>query len=179
MRHRCAGCWKPISQQEPQFRCHFCDTGFVADNGIPIRPCRTRYHPGCIHLGLPFCTRLPKNRGMFCLPDLAALRHSVCEACMVRAVVNRDYSKRLIDLVLLMLERARLVDTTNHWSPGTIKTYQSKYRILQEFECTFKLSVLHSTRLKSPPHGAVICLMWAQERYSLYPAEWRKKHRWC
>jgi hypothetical protein len=30
------------------------------------------------------------NRGMFCLPDLAALRHFVCEACTVRAVVNRE-----------------------------------------------------------------------------------------
>jgi hypothetical protein len=117
------------------------------------------------------------NRGMFCLPNLAALRHFVCEACTVRAVVNRELSKRPTDLVLLMLERARLVDTTNHWSTGTIKTYQSKYRILQEFERTFELSVLHPTRLLSPLHGAAICLMWAQERYSLYPAEWRKKHR--
>jgi hypothetical protein len=134
MRHKCVGCCKPLNQQELQFRCHFCDTGFVADNGIPLQACRTRYHPGCIRIGLPFQTRLPKDRGLFCPPDLASLRHFVCEACTVRAVLGRELSNLASDVALLMLDRARLVDFTNHWSENTVKTYQSKYRILQEFE---------------------------------------------
>jgi hypothetical protein len=76
----------------------------------------------------------------------------------------------------MMLDRARMVDFANHWAAGTIKTYQSKYRIMQDFERTFGVSVLHPTRLDSPPHGMAIVLMWAQERYSLYPSDWRKKH---
>jgi hypothetical protein len=129
---------------------------------MPLRACRTCYHPGCIRIGLPFQTRLPNDRGLFCPPDLASLRHFVCEACTVRAALNRELSKRPADLALLMLERARLVDFTNHWAAGTIKTYQSKYRVLQDFERTFEISLLHPTQLTSPPHGIAIVLMWAQ-----------------
>jgi hypothetical protein len=97
MRHRCAVCWRPLSSHEPQFLCHFCDTGFTADNGIPLRACRTRYHPNCIRIGLPFQTRLPKDRGLFCTPNLASFKHFVCEACTVRAALSRELGKRVTD----------------------------------------------------------------------------------
>jgi hypothetical protein len=76
----------------------------------------------------------------------------------------------------MMLERARLVDTSNKWSTGTLKAYQSKYNVIGAFERNFELSVLPVSRPRHPLDGSAIRLMWAQERYSLFPAEWRKRH---
>jgi hypothetical protein len=73
-----------------------------------------------------------------------------------------------------MLERARIVDTTNHWAYGTMKAYTSKFNVIQAFETDFSVSVLPHTPLLHPPCGPSIRLMWAQERYSLYPARWRR-----
>jgi hypothetical protein len=74
-----------------------------------------------------------------------------------------------------MLERARIVDTANQWSKGTLTTYQSRFRIIREFEESFVFSVLLPAGLSHPPNGPSIRLMWVQEQYSLYPSEWRKK----
>jgi hypothetical protein len=74
-----------------------------------------------------------------------------------------------------MLERARLIDTANQWAKGTLTTYQSKFRVISDFERSFRLPVLQPTGLRYPPNGPAIRLMWVQERYSLYPAEWSKK----
>jgi hypothetical protein len=76
-----------------------------------------------------------------------------------------------------MLERARLIDLTNHWATGTMKTYSSKYRILRAFEHDLDLSVLDVTPISAPPNGPAIKLMWAQERYALYPARWRRNQK--
>jgi hypothetical protein len=77
--------------------------------------------------------------------------------------------------VLLLLERARLVDTANKWAKGTLKAYQSKYNIITNFVSGFGVPVLPTTQLDHPPNGPSIRLMWAQERYSLYPADWCRK----
>jgi hypothetical protein len=73
-----------------------------------------------------------------------------------------------------MLERARIVDTSNHWAYGTLQTYNSKFNVIRDFEAAFLVSVLPHTPLSHPPCGPSIRLMWAQERYSLYPARWRR-----
>jgi hypothetical protein len=73
-----------------------------------------------------------------------------------------------------MLERAQLIDLTNHWAKGTLKTYQSKFNILDEFLKDLQVPVLTPSNLAYPPNGVAIPLMWAQERYSLYPAEWHR-----
>jgi hypothetical protein len=81
-------------------------------------------------MGLPFVTRLPKAGGMYCPRDLAAYAQFICEACTVRSVLKRELLLYPSDTVLLMLERARLIDLTNHWARGTLKAYQSKFSIL-------------------------------------------------
>jgi hypothetical protein len=73
-----------------------------------------------------------------------------------------------------MLERATIVDTANHWSHGTMKAYQSKARVLHQFEADFRITVLPPPQMAHPPDGVARLLMWAQQRYSLYPARWRR-----
>lgn len=123
-------------------------------------------------MGLPFTTRLAKSAGLYCPKDCANWVHFICEACTVRAVTQREIAPTALDAVYLMLERARLIDTANHWARGTLATYQSKYRIITDFERDLKLPVLQATKLTVPPHGPAIRMMWAQERYSLYPSDW-------
>jgi hypothetical protein len=73
-----------------------------------------------------------------------------------------------------MLERATTVDIYNHWSHGTMKTYKSKFRVLQAFEQDFRVSALPRPTLVRPPDSEARPIMWAQERYSLYPARWKR-----
>jgi hypothetical protein len=112
---------------------------------------------------------------MNCPQDVAAYAHYICEACVVRSTLERELTSRCADTVLLMLERARFVDLTNHWARGTLKTYQSKYTVIQEFSTDLAVPMLQPTVLARPPHGEAIKLMWAQERYSLFPSEWRRR----
>jgi hypothetical protein len=76
-----------------------------------------------------------------------------------------------------MLKRARLVDTSNKWSKGTLRTYKSKFNVLRDFEKDLHIRVIPFTAPDYPPNGMAIRLMWAQERYSLYPSDWWKKQR--
>jgi hypothetical protein len=127
-------------------------------------------------MGLPFTTRLANKKGLFCPKDLANQIQYICEACTVRSVLKGELGVTSQATVLLMLERARMVDTANKWSTGTLKAYQSKYNVLGDFERDLGVTVLPLTRPTHPPDGPAVRLMWAQERYSLYPAEWRKRH---
>jgi hypothetical protein len=113
---------------------------------------------------------------MTCPKDVAAYAHYICEACVVRSTLERELTSRCAGTVLLMIERARFVDLTSHWAPGTLKTYQSKYTVLREFGTDLAVPMLQSTILAQPPHGEAIKLMWAQERYSLFPSEWRGRN---
>jgi hypothetical protein len=140
------------------------------------RPCHTRYHPECIRIGLPFVPRLPKYDGLDCPKDLATLTHYICEACIVCSDLGRKLSRNPADLVLLMLERVFFIDLTNHWACGTLRTYQSKFNVLGDFETDLQVPIFLPTTLLRPPHSDAIKLMWAQERYSLYPAEWRRRN---
>jgi hypothetical protein len=164
----------PLNNREPQFACHFCDRGFQVD-GFTARPCATRYHVGCIRMGAPFTTRLTKEEGLFCPKDFANQQQFICEACTVCSVIKEELGWDPHHEVLLMLERARLVDTANKWAKGTLKAYQSKYNIITGFVSDFEVPVLPTTQLDHPPNGPSIRLMWTHERYSLYPADWRRK----
>jgi hypothetical protein len=101
--------------------------------------------------------------------DIAAYAHFICEACTVRSVLGRELSLYPADTVLVMLERARFIDLTNHWARGTLKTYQSKFNIISEFARDLRVPVLTPTPLTYPPNGEAFPLMWAQER-SILPS---------
>ena len=61
----------------------------------------------------------------------------ICEACTVRAVKERELSWKADDTALVMLEQMRLIDMAHNWAIGTHKSYQSKNRILRDFEESF------------------------------------------
>jgi hypothetical protein len=42
-----------------------------------------------------------------------------------------------MDVALLMLERATIVDVYSHWSHGTMKVYKSKLNIIKDFEAAY------------------------------------------
>jgi hypothetical protein len=68
----------------------------------------------------------------------------------------------------------RLMDMAHNRAIGTHRAYQSKTRILRDFEESFGIPILQPTLLLHPPCSLSIPLMWAQERYSLYPARWKR-----
>jgi hypothetical protein len=139
-----------------------------------FRPCHVAYHPHCLRIGSPFTTRLEDDKGLFCVPETARYRGFICEACRVRSVLKRELQRTPSDVTLLMLERATIVDIYNHWSHGTLKAYKSKLNVIEDFERDFDLPVLPRPSMQCPPHSDSRPLMWAQERYSLYPAQWRR-----
>jgi hypothetical protein len=156
--------------------CTFAVQGFAFDDSGAARPCGTRYHPGCIQLGAPFSTRL-KNRGGLQFPsNIQCLGNFVCEACTVRAVLQRELRYESNDLALLALERARLIDMLNSWSEGTHARYQCHLRYVAQFEAEFGVSILSPTLLHCPPHSAAIPTMWAQQRYALQPSPNARRH---
>jgi hypothetical protein len=162
-----------LARDAPQFRCHFCDRGFLLA-GRRYQPCHVRYHPKCLRIGAPFTSRLEGDKGLTCPPGAETWHGFICEACRVRACAHRELQRTAEDVATLMLERATIVDTFNHWSRGTLSTYKSKAKVLRDFETDFGYSVLPRPRMSHPPDGLSRPLMWAQQRYSLYPARWRR-----
>jgi hypothetical protein len=101
----------------------------------------------------------------------------ICEACTVRAVLQRELRLHGNDLALLALERARLVDMLNAWSDGTHSQYQGHLRYVAKFEREFGVTILEPTVLLCPPHPPAIPAMWAQQRYALQPSPSTRSHR--
>jgi hypothetical protein len=128
----------------------------------------------CYRAGLPFKTRLLANGGLTIPSGIHEWPHFICEACTVRSVVDRELSWSAQDTALLMFERVRTLDMLHKWAPGTHRTYHSKIRVFRAFERDLGVPVLPLTPLLRPPNGPSIPLMWAQERYSLYPARWTR-----
>jgi hypothetical protein len=119
-------------------------------------------------IGQPFKTRL-KNKDGLLFPKITDLPHFVCEVCTVREVVGRELRSDPSDTALVMLERARLIDTAHHWAASTHKQYQSKLRMVRKFEGDFGVSILLPTPLAKPPSSPDVPAMWLQQQYSLRP----------
>ena len=137
-------------------------------NGPKARPCYTQYHLHCLSIGQPFQTRLKDQEGLS-FPKILDLPHFVCEACTVREVVGRELTRGPNDTALVMLERARLIDTAHYWAGATHKQYQAKLRMVRQFERDFGVTILRPTPLTKPPSSADVPAMWLQQQYSLRP----------
>jgi hypothetical protein len=98
----------------------------------------------------------------------------ICESCRVRSTTKRELQRTAGDVTLMMLERATRIDIYNHWSHGTLKAYKPKFNVLRDFEANFQLPTIPRPNLDAPPNSDSRPLMWAQERYSLYPARWKR-----
>ena len=110
------------------------------------------------------------NRGLV-FPKVSVWPSFICEACTVRAVVNRELHSRE-DYALLALERMRLIDVAHYWAPSTHLKYQDKLRFLTKFQDQFPgLTILNQRSPERPPSGVDIPVMWAEEAYSLRPGK--------
>jgi hypothetical protein len=157
-----------LTPGEPQFRRHFCDSGFWLGSQRFI-PCRVSYYPHCLRVGVPFSTRLDDGKGLSCTPDVALYKGFICELCRVRSVIGRELQRTPVDVALLMLERATIIYIYNHWSHGTLKAYKSKLKVLNAFEQDFGVPTIPVPHMTAPPNAESRPLMWAQERVCTLP----------
>jgi hypothetical protein len=116
-------------------------------------------------VGAPFTTRRKADAGLS-FPTVSEWPNFICEACTVRAVLDREL-RGVNDWKLLCFERMRLIDMAHSWAVGTHAQYQHKLQALRKFERHFGVSLLRPTPIVAPPKGPEIILMWAQEQYSL------------
>ena len=165
------GCHLGYSPKKAILRCNFAESGFAFSNGQVARPCKSSYHPTCLRAGVPFTSRR-RNSGGLVFPKISTWPVFVCEACTVRAVVDRELTGA-DDWKLLCFERMRLLDMAHSWAEGTHSMYQSKIRFLHRFEHAFGVPILSRAPLAKPPVSAEIPLMWAQLSYSLQPGRRR------
>ena len=168
---RCAGCKGDLDGCQDMLTCHFSHRGFPLGATRAV-PCLTRYHPGCFRLREPFYTRLIKEGGLFLTPAMAAMMPIfICECCTVRKVLERELHLNHRDCGLLALERMRMLDTIHNWAPTTLSNYKGRIRQIQRFGETFRVPILATPLLESPPISEGISLMWAQQHYSLQPRQ--------
>jgi hypothetical protein len=170
---RCAGCLNSFSRgHSPDLICVFAQHGFPL-GGSPTIPCGSVYHTRCFFAGPPFLTRLQDGKGL-CYPrraDPSMFPNFICEACQVRATLQRELRYNVRDIHLLRLERMRLLDTMNRLAEGSHRTYAFPLRRIQQFERTFDVRILQPTPLVSPSRSSCIPLMWAQLDHTLRPGK--------
>lgn len=128
-------------------------------------PCGVCYHTQCFRVGPPFTTRRLRNAGLS-FPPVGHWPHFICEACTVRAVLQRELIQPR-DRRLMALERMRIIDLAHHWSLRTHISYQQRLLHLQRFTSLHGIPGLKVSHITHPPHGWDILLMWAQEDHSL------------
>lgn len=173
---RCAGCHRAFGRGHlPDLCCEFRSTGFPYQDGSEAWaiPCGSIYHSECFYAGAPFTTRLKDGKGLR-FPskgDPSLFPNFVCEACQVRAALERELTSRKGDVHLLGLERMRILDTFNRLAEGSMKTYLGPLRRIQRFEQSFGVRILRPTPLTGPSRSACIPLMWAQLDHTLQPGK--------
>ena len=103
------------------------------------------------------------------MPPLQDFPSFICEMCTVRSVLDRELTPHLNDSLLLAYERMRMIDTLNCWAVGTHNAYQSKIRVIRQFERAFQVPILIDTVVDRPPTSNAIALMWVQQHYAIKP----------
>ena len=103
------------------------------------------------------------------MPPLQDFPSFICEMCTVRSVLDRELTPHLNDSLLLAYERMRMIDTINCWAVGTHNAYQSKIRVIRQFERAFQVPILIDTVVDRPPTSNAIALMWVQQHYAIKP----------
>lgn len=151
----------------------FREQGFAFSDNTTAIPCGTVYHLTCYHAGPPFKTRLPNNKGLH-FPqgaDPTLFPNFTCEACQVRAVLDRELRTNAEDIHLLRLERMRMLDIMNRLAEGSMRTYKYPLRRIQTFEGRFGVHILRPTPMAKPSTSPCIPLMWAQLDHTLQPGK--------
>lgn len=178
---RCAGCLSAFTKAHPpDLFCVFRCQGFPLGDDAPTwaLPCGTIYHAKCFHAGPPFISRLKDNKGLRCPKgaDPSLFPNFVCEACQVRASLQRELLFSPRDIHLLRLERMRILDTMNRLAEGSHNTYKYPIRRIQRFEQDYGVRILRPTPLVAPSPSACIPLMWSQLDHTLQPGKKEGTH---
>jgi hypothetical protein len=168
----CVGCHRDLCPSDTPLVCSFATRGFPFSDGSRAAPCRSEYHPHCLCVGPPFYTRRVQSGGLS-FPHVRIWPNFICEACTVRAILDRELT-RPADWRLLCLERMRLLDMSHAWAKDTHKLYQGKLAAISCFSTDYGVPLLGSRTLLRPPTSANIPLMWMQESYSLRPGALRR-----
>jgi hypothetical protein len=168
MRHKpmiCDGCKGGFDSRHPKhFVCSFAKNGFLLSNGRKARRCGVHYHAQCIRVGAPFESRTEEGLQF---PHYLPLPHFVCESCTVRSHLGRELERTGKDVVLLMLERMRMIDTVSHWAKKTMQKYGGRLRYLGRFGAHYGVATLVAPRLVRPAVSPSTTLAWAELLYSL------------
>ena len=94
----------------------------------------------------------------------------ICESCTVRRVVDRELGAQG-DLILLKLERMRILDFANSWAVRTYAAYGSKLAFIRGFEQRHSgVFILPVVRPDSPPTHPGVPLAWAELAHSVRPS---------
>lgn len=155
----------------PDLECCFSRSGFPWENGPgKCFPCGVAYSKKCFRAGPPFGTRLEDGKGLS-FPNITGnlFPNFVCEACQVRAQLDRELQKKPSDVQLLQFERMRQVDTANRWADKTVSKYSGQIRRLERFSATYQVETLRPGKLLHPSRSPSIALAWAQLEYTLQP----------
>jgi hypothetical protein len=161
----CGGCKGGFDLRQPcHFVCSFSKRGFPFSDGRVAESCGTRYHATCIQAGRPFESRTATG---LTFPHHLPLPHFVCESCTVRIHLDRELHRTGRDVVLLMMERMRMIDMASHWADSTMKKYGGKLGYLQRFGIHYGVKVLDAPALMVPPQSPAVPLAWATLLYSL------------
>ena len=169
--HICVACKLPGTPKCPLLRCCYFTTGFPFSKGTHAVACGTAYHSTCIQAGAPFTSRTGTTSGLT-FPKVTFWPNFTCELCTVRSVLNRELGIRP-DLILLCLERMRIIDIAHYWSKNTHKRYQGFLRAADHFQARYPGVPLldHSPPPLRPHFGPDIPLQWMEEEYTLRPGK--------
>jgi len=92
----------------------------------------------------------------------------ICEACVVRANIDRELIDCSSDHHLLGLERMRNIDAARYWSKGTLTATQRHVRKLHNFAETYSIpGFCRNPDISQPPVTPVVPIMWAISEYTL------------
>ena len=101
------------------------------------------------------------------MPHNLEIPHYTCEACQVRAVLDREVSKTGRDIALLMLERMRSIDSFNYLAATTAASYHSSLAELRRFEKWAGTPILLPSAVAHPSTSPCIPLQWAELQATL------------
>ena len=140
----CTGCLLPIESDQAIHKCLFSSKGFTL-HSKPFTPCKVRYHSKCIKVGHPFATRhFGKGTKGLQYPPCATSLPFICELCTTRTQLGRELDALSPeDILLLKLERMRMIDVAHAWAPTTLQNACRSLRRTNNFFSSHNIPSLH------------------------------------
>ena len=171
----CTGCLLPIESDQAIHKCLFSSKGFTL-HSKPFTPCKVRYHSKCIKVGHPFATRhFGKGTKGLQYPPCATSLPFICELCTTRTQLGRELDALSPeDILLLKLERMRMIDVAHAWAPTTLQNACRSLRRTNNFFSSHNIPSLHQQlhlpALDHPPLDVSITIFWSMIHHTTFPS---------